>query len=57
VVNTSFNIHEEPIVCTPGDAIRAFQLGRLDALAIGGFLIENRETATSNRREPERALP
>jgi carbamoyltransferase len=41
VVNTSFNIHEEPIVCTPQDAIRAFKVGHLDYLAIGSFLVRN----------------
>lgn len=41
VINTSFNMHEEPIVCTPHDAIRAFQLGHLDYLAIGPFMIKN----------------
>jgi len=40
LINTSFNMHEEPIVCTPEDAIRAFLDGRLDVLAIGGFLVE-----------------
>lgn len=40
-VNTSFNIHEEPIVCTPEDAIRAFKSGHLDVLAAGPFLAEN----------------
>lgn len=39
LVNTSFNMHEEPIVRTPQDAIRAYQLGRLDNLAIGDFLL------------------
>ena len=38
IVNTSFNMHEEPIVCTPRDAVRAFNLGALDYLAIGPFL-------------------
>jgi carbamoyltransferase len=38
VINTSFNMHEEPIVCSAGDAIRAFQLGRLDALLCAGLL-------------------
>lgn len=38
VINTSFNMHEEPIVCTPDDAVRAFQRGHLDYLAIGRFL-------------------
>ena len=40
VINPSFNMHEEPIVCTPEDAVRAFQLGHLDALAIGPFWTE-----------------
>jgi carbamoyltransferase len=39
VINTSFNMHEEPIVCSPEDAIRAFLLGNLDYLAIGKFLV------------------
>jgi carbamoyltransferase len=39
VINTSFNMHEEPIVCTPDDAIRAFLQGNLDYLAIGDFLV------------------
>ena len=39
IVNTSFNMHEEPIVCTPSDAVRAYQLGRLDNLAIGPYLL------------------
>ena len=39
VINTSFNMHEEPIVCTPDDAIRAFLQGNLDYLAIGDCLV------------------
>lgn len=41
VVNTSFNIHEEPIVCSPADAVRAFQKGHLDMLALGPFLAKS----------------
>jgi carbamoyltransferase len=41
VINTSFNMHEEPIVCTPDDAVRAFLQGNLDYLAIGSFLVEH----------------
>ena len=40
VINTSFNMHEEPIVCSPEDAIRAFKLGHLDYLAIHRFLVK-----------------
>ena len=39
LINTSFNMHEEPIVCTPYDAVRAFLDGNLDYLAIGPFLV------------------
>lgn len=39
IVNTSFNMHEEPIVCTPQDAVRAFVQGHLDYLAVGSFLV------------------
>jgi len=38
IVNTSFNMHEEPIVCTPEDAVRAYLDSRLDYLAMGPFL-------------------
>ncbi|MBN1592799.1 MAG: carbamoyltransferase [Candidatus Coatesbacteria bacterium] len=41
VINTSFNMHEEPIVCSPYDALRAFTLGHLDYLAINNFLVKN----------------
>jgi carbamoyltransferase len=39
LINTSFNMHEEPIVCSPDDAVRAFLQGNLDYLAIGDFLV------------------
>lgn len=50
VINTSFNMHEEPIVCTPEDAIRSFQQGNLDYLAIGNYLLAH-PTAISLRQE------
>lgn len=40
LVNTSFNMHEEPIVQSPTDAVRAFLRGHLDVLALGPFLVE-----------------
>jgi carbamoyltransferase len=42
VVNTSYNMHEEPIVCSPNDAIRAFLQSELDFLAIGPFWVPGR---------------
>jgi len=41
LINTSFNMHEEPIVCTPADAIRAFLQGNIDYLAIGPYLVKH----------------
>lgn len=39
LVNTSFNMHEEPIICNPYDAVKSFKDGRLDYLAIGNYLL------------------
>ncbi|SCF29368.1 carbamoyltransferase [Micromonospora purpureochromogenes] len=39
VLNTSFNIGPEPIVCTPVDAIRSFFGSPLDVLAMGPFVV------------------
>ncbi|MDV2079722.1 carbamoyltransferase family protein [Marinobacter xestospongiae] len=41
LINTSFNMHEEPIVNSPHDAVRAFLQGTLDYLAIGPFLVKH----------------
>ncbi len=41
LINTSFNMHEEPIVNSPQDAIRAFLQGNLDYLAISNFLVKH----------------
>ncbi|MDQ2744841.1 MAG: carbamoyltransferase [Chloroflexota bacterium] len=38
ILNTSFN-ENEPIVCTPGEAISVFQRTRMDALAVGNYLV------------------
>lgn len=40
IMNTSFNLRGEPIVCTPTDAIRTFFSSGMDALMIGNFLVE-----------------
>jgi len=39
LVNTSFNRHGEPIVCSPDEAIATFRGARLDALVLGPFLL------------------
>lgn len=47
LINTSFNMHGEPIVCTPQDAIRSFQQGNLDYLAIGNYLVTHPRMSTN----------
>ena len=39
VVNTSFNVRGEPIVCTPEDAYRCFMRTEMDFLVLGSFLL------------------
>jgi carbamoyltransferase len=40
VLNTSFNLRDEPIVCTPEDAARCFAAGGIDALAVENLVLE-----------------
>ena len=40
VLNTSFNLRGEPMVCTPEDALRTFLASEMNALALGGLLVE-----------------
>jgi carbamoyltransferase len=51
VINTSFNMHEEPIICTPEEAVRGFLAAHLDALAIGEYLAVNDSEQARVRRE------
>jgi len=43
VVNTSFNVRGEPIVCTPEDAFRCFMGTELDLLVIGDYMLYKNE--------------
>ncbi len=43
VVNTSFNVRGEPIVCTPEDAYRCFMRTEMDYLAVGPFLLDKND--------------
>ena len=55
LVNTSYNIHEEPIVCTPQDAVRAFQQSQLHYLAMDDWLVCNSAAVESQRNSPQGA--
>lgn len=39
LINTSFNVRSEPIVCSPDDAIRCFQMTDIDALVLGPYIL------------------
>jgi carbamoyltransferase len=39
VINTSFNVNGEPIVCSPAEALRSFYASGVDALALGDFFL------------------
>ncbi|MEQ8319650.1 MAG: carbamoyltransferase [Rhodospirillales bacterium] len=39
LVNTSFNVRDEPVVCTPADAYRCFMATEMDMLAVGNFVL------------------
>ena len=40
LINTSFNVRGEPIVCTPEDAFRCFMRTNMDYLAMGNFILD-----------------
>ncbi len=51
LVNTSFNVRGEPIVCTPEDAWRCFMGTAIDSLAIGNCFLEKARQDSSARQE------
>jgi carbamoyltransferase len=51
LINTSFNVRGEPIVCTPGDAIRCFLATDMDLLAIGSFIVRRPAGSDAPARE------
>ncbi|MCP5516719.1 MAG: carbamoyltransferase [Verrucomicrobiales bacterium] len=50
LVNTSFNVRGEPVVCSPDDAYRCFVNTEMDFLAMGGLLLDR-------TRQPQQSVP
>lgn len=50
IVNTSFNVRGEPIVCTPEDAYRCFMSTHMDVLVLGSYIILKQEQPEKNLR-------
>lgn len=48
LINTSFNVRGEPIVCTPEDAYRCFMRTEMDYLVIGNYLFDKKEQPAFN---------
>jgi carbamoyltransferase len=48
LLNTSFNVRGEPIVCTPEDAYRCFMGTELDLLTIGNCILHKEQQATES---------
>ena len=47
VLNTSFNLHEEPIVQSADEAVRTFRRSGLDALVLGDLLLRRPDVAST----------
>ena len=56
LVNTSFNVRGEPIVCTPEDAFRCFMGTALDALAVGNLYLHKSEQNPALRLDYKEAF-
>jgi carbamoyltransferase len=56
LVNTSFNVRGEPIVCTPEDAFRCFMGCELDALAVGNLYLEKQSQNLSLKLDYKNAF-
>jgi len=51
LVNTSFNVRGEPIVCTPEDAFHCFMGTELDVLAVGNCILEKQDQDPGLKRD------
>ncbi|MGH7690529.1 MAG: carbamoyltransferase family protein [Gemmatimonadaceae bacterium] len=57
LVNTSFNVRGEPIVCTPADAYDCFMRTDLDALIMPPFVMRKRDQPIQDRAQWQRPVP
>ena len=56
IVNTSFNVRGEPIVCTPADAFRCFMGTEIEVLAVGNCYLRKEDQNMSLRKNYEEAF-
>ena len=56
LVNTSFNVRGEPIVCTPEDAFRCFMGSELDILVVGNCVLQKGDQDTALKQDYSKAF-
>jgi carbamoyltransferase len=56
IINTSFNIRGEPIVCTPQDAYRCFLASDMDVLVLENFILYKTEQPQQSDKEREKYI-
>ena len=54
VVNTSFNVRGEPIICTPTDAFKCFMGTEMDVLAVGNYVLYKEQQDEALRENYEK---
>lgn len=57
LMNTSFNVRGEPVVCSPDDAYRCFVHTEMDYLAIGNFLLKREDQPTQGAKPTFHPVP
>jgi carbamoyltransferase len=53
IINTSFNVRGEPIVCSPQDAFRCFMRTEMDCLILGNFILDKRKQKQVDLKKEE----
>ena len=56
LLNTSFNVRGQPIVCTPQEGIETFLKARLDVLVIGNFIVVPKQVQQIDRHDSDKRL-
>jgi carbamoyltransferase len=56
IINTSFNVRGEPIVCTPEHAYRCFMATNMDALVMEDFVVLKDEQPDAKQHETDAYL-
>jgi carbamoyltransferase len=56
LINTSFNVRSEPIVCSPEDAYRCFMLTEMDVLVMGRHILRKQQQHQMTQQQRDQHL-